>query len=150
MADNEEKMSNGDAVEYLTNLLNKQLLVTTKDNRLFLGSLKCTDKAGGVPALKAHVQYPNSSHNALLTHQSSQTNTTQDRNIILSQTYEYREPSAAAIAAAASASLKSSTNGSSDKVEAEMTSRYLGLTTIPGDAIVKICLQEFESQKRKG
>ncbi|KAI1132768.1 hypothetical protein F5Y10DRAFT_185465 [Nemania abortiva] len=65
-----------------------------------------------------------------------------DRNVVLSLTYEYRQPSQQKLveAAAAAASANSQT------VKADMTSRYLGLVVIPGEHIVKTEVEEFTSQ----
>jgi len=93
------------AEEYLTSLLNKNLRVTTTDDRIFLGEFKCTDT---------------------------------DLNIILSHTFEYRLPSPPKSSAI--------TEAWKDKVILDMTSRYVGLVVVPGEHIVKIELEEFESQ----
>ncbi|KAI1500246.1 hypothetical protein F5X99DRAFT_386921 [Biscogniauxia marginata] len=64
------------------------------------------------------------------------------RNIVLSLTYEYRQPSQQKLAEAAAASSSSG----QDTVKADMTSRYLGLVVIPGEHIVKMEVEEFVSQ----
>ncbi|TGJ88476.1 hypothetical protein E0Z10_g316 [Xylaria hypoxylon] len=65
-----------------------------------------------------------------------------DRNVVLSVTHEYRQPSQQKLteATAAAASENSQT------VKADMTSRYLGLVVIPGEHIVKMEVEEFISQ----
>ncbi|KAI1147106.1 LSM domain-containing protein [Nemania diffusa] len=65
-----------------------------------------------------------------------------DRNVVLSITYEYRQPSQQKLteAAAAAASANSQT------VKADMSSRYLGLVVIPGEHIAKMEVEEFTSQ----
>ncbi|KAF3057378.1 N-alpha-acetyltransferase 38-A, NatC auxiliary subunit [Daldinia childiae] len=65
-------------------------------------------------------------------------------NIVLSLTYEYREPSQQKLAEAKAASSSSS----ADKVALDMTSRYLGLVVVPGEHIVKIEVEEFSSQAK--
>ncbi|KAI0109161.1 hypothetical protein GGR51DRAFT_512980 [Nemania sp. FL0031] len=65
-----------------------------------------------------------------------------DRNVVLSLTYEYRQPSQQKLTEAAAAA--ASTN--SQTVKADMTSRYLGLVVIPGEHIVKMEVEEFASQ----
>ncbi|KAI0548390.1 hypothetical protein F4679DRAFT_322552 [Xylaria curta] len=65
-----------------------------------------------------------------------------DRNVVLSLTYEYRQPSQQKLAEAAAAAASSS----SETVKADMTSRYLGLVVIPGEHIVKMEVEEFTSQ----
>ncbi|KAI8954911.1 hypothetical protein F4801DRAFT_530433 [Xylaria longipes] len=65
-----------------------------------------------------------------------------DRNVVLSFTYEYRHPSQQKLAEAAAAAAGTS----SGTVEADMTSRYLGLVVIPGEHIVKMEVEEFTSQ----
>ncbi|KAK0734404.1 hypothetical protein B0T26DRAFT_688348 [Lasiosphaeria miniovina] len=69
-----------------------------------------------------------------------------ESNIVLQDTYEYRQPSLQAlqkqveeaVGAAAAATIK-----------ADMTSRFLGLVVVPGNHIVKMELDEFVSQMRK-
>ncbi|KAI0849639.1 hypothetical protein F5Y00DRAFT_261424 [Daldinia vernicosa] len=63
-------------------------------------------------------------------------------NIVLSLTYEYREPSQQKLAEAKAASSASG----ADKVALDMTSRYLGLVVVPGEHIVKMEVEEFSSQ----
>lgn len=70
----------------------------------------------------------------------------QDRNVVLSHTYEYRQPSDEQLAAQAASA---SAAGSSNKVAVDMTSRYLGLVVVPGQYIVKMELEEFASQAKK-
>ncbi|KAI0474700.1 hypothetical protein F4859DRAFT_76559 [Xylaria cf. heliscus] len=65
-----------------------------------------------------------------------------DRNVVLSLTYEYRQPSQQKLAEAAAAAL----SGNSATIKADMTSRYLGLVVIPGEHIVKMEVEEFTSQ----
>ncbi|KAI3324800.1 hypothetical protein HD806DRAFT_534261 [Xylariaceae sp. AK1471] len=67
-----------------------------------------------------------------------------DRNVVLSVTYEYRQPSQQKLAEAAAAAV----NADSKTVKADMTSRYLGLVVIPGEHIVKMEVEEFTSQER--
>ncbi|KAI0837508.1 Sm-like ribonucleoprotein [Hypoxylon sp. FL0890] len=63
-------------------------------------------------------------------------------NVVLSLTYEYRQPSQQKLAEAAAAAASSGLV----KVAADMTSRYLGLVVIPGEHIVKMEVEEFASQ----
>ncbi|OTA64160.1 Sm-like ribonucleo protein [Hypoxylon sp. EC38] len=63
-------------------------------------------------------------------------------NVVLSLTYEYRQPSQQKLAEAAAAA----TSSGSAKVTADMTSRYLGLVVIPGEHITKMEVEEFASQ----
>ncbi|KAI1115730.1 hypothetical protein F5Y14DRAFT_112958 [Nemania sp. NC0429] len=65
-----------------------------------------------------------------------------DRNVVLSLTYEYRQPSQQTLTEAAAAAAMNNTQ----TVKAEMTSRYLGLVVIPGQHIVKMEVEEFVSQ----
>jgi hypothetical protein len=61
--------------------------------------------------------------------------------VVLSNAYEYRQPSEHKLkAAAAKAGGKS--------VKLDMTSRYLGLVVLPGHHIVKIEVEHFASQMR--
>ena len=63
----------------------------------------------------------------------------QERNIILGQAFEYREPSATAVKAAADAS---AVEGSTGKMKLDMTSRFLGLIVVPGQHITRIELED--------
>ncbi|KAI1650040.1 uncharacterized protein F4817DRAFT_329547 [Daldinia loculata] len=65
-------------------------------------------------------------------------------NIVLSLTYEYREPSQQKLAEAKA----SSSAPGADKVALDMTSRYLGLVVVPGEHIVKMEVEEFSSQAK--
>ncbi|PSR76107.1 hypothetical protein BD289DRAFT_378898 [Coniella lustricola] len=68
-----------------------------------------------------------------------------DRNIVLAYTYEYRQPSAEQLAAAAEKSIQAG-----DKtVKLDMTHRYLGLVVVPGEHIVKIEKEDFASQMKR-
>jgi hypothetical protein len=58
-----------------------------------------------------------------------------DRNIILSQTFEYRLP-------------PPPKNIDGEKAVLDMTSRYMGLVVVPGQYIERIEVEEFESQVR--
>ncbi|KAI6761246.1 hypothetical protein HG531_001799 [Fusarium graminearum] len=66
-----------------------------------------------------------------------------DRNIVLSHTYEYRQPSSREREKAVEEA-----DGASVKVD--MTSRYLGLVVIPGHHIAKMEVEQFASQVRDG
>jgi hypothetical protein len=68
----------------------------------------------------------------------------QDRNVVLSVTYEYRQPSQQTLAEASAAA----ESANSKTVKADMISRYLGLVVIPGEHIVKMEVEEFSSQVR--
>jgi len=58
----------------------------------------------------------------------------QDRNVILAHTYEYRLPSQQRLA--------EQWGAGAEKVEVDMTSRYLGLVVVPGQFITKIEAEE--------
>lgn len=70
---------------------------------------------------------------------SSSAERAQERNIILSQAFEYREPSLNAIKAAANASAMPKPT---EKVKLDMTSRFLGLIVVPGQYITRIEIEE--------
>ncbi|KAH9892965.1 Sm-like ribonucleoprotein [Xylariomycetidae sp. FL2044] len=63
------------------------------------------------------------------------------RNVVLSLTYEYRQPSQRQLAEAAAAAAVDA-----ETISANMSSRYLGLVVIPGQHIVKMEVEEFASQ----
>lgn len=114
-------MDNTKATEYLQTLLNKKLCVYTNDSRMFYGDFKCTDKA-------SHVVY-------ILRALELSANMSQECNIILSQSYEYRQPTPDAVKAAAESSSESSSTAT---VKVDMTGRFLGLIVVPGKYITKI------------
>ncbi len=66
----------------------------------------------------------------------------QERNIILSQAFEYREPSSKVVSSAAQAF---GSAGSAEKLKLNMTSRFLGLIVVPGQYITKIEVEEQEN-----
>ncbi|KAI5864766.1 hypothetical protein GGS23DRAFT_561701 [Durotheca rogersii] len=67
-------------------------------------------------------------------------------NVVLSLTYEYRQPSAQKLAEAAAASTSFGGGGEGGAVKADMTSRYLGLVVVPSEHVVKMEVEEFVSQ----
>ncbi|KAF7887873.1 uncharacterized protein EAF01_011027 [Botrytis porri] len=103
---------------YLNNLLCKTLLVHTTDNRMFRGEFKCTDS---------------------------------DLNIILSETYEYRIPHSPPAPTSSSPQPQDPTS-SPPELQSQpllnITPRWLGLVVVPGAHILRIELEEFESQVR--
>ncbi|CAH0056659.1 unnamed protein product [Clonostachys solani] len=72
--------------------------------------------------------------------------TDQHQNVVLAQTFEYRQPSTqqreAAAAAAEAAGRPPAT------LTMDLTSRYLGLVVVPGHHIIKMELEQFASQVR--
>ncbi|KAM0203491.1 hypothetical protein ACHAPA_000550 [Fusarium lateritium] len=66
-----------------------------------------------------------------------------DKNIVLANSYEYRQPSPRERAKAAG-------EAHGDTVKVDMSSRYLGLIVIPGQHITKLEVEEFASQMRDG
>ncbi|KAI9755448.1 MAG: hypothetical protein M1815_004944 [Lichina confinis] len=64
--------------------------------------------------------------------------TDNDRNVILSATYEYRPPSPAAIASRAA----TATAQELSRFNLDMTSRFLGLVVVPGQHITRIEVEE--------
>lgn len=66
--------------------------------------------------------------------------TDKDKNIILANAHEYREPSQAALEAAA---VEASPSNQA-KVVADMTSRFVGLIVVPGEHIVRMELEEYD------
>ncbi|KAI1425118.1 hypothetical protein F5Y12DRAFT_393301 [Xylaria sp. FL1777] len=67
-----------------------------------------------------------------------------DCNVVISLTYEYRQPSQQKLIEAASAAAAADAN--STTIKADMASIYLGLVVIPGEHIVKMEVEEFTSQ----
>jgi N-alpha-acetyltransferase 38, NatC auxiliary subunit len=130
------KMEKSQAEDYLTSLLGKTLRVTTNDTRMFLGQFKCTDSVR-LPILSP--QSPSIPYTLPPNPNSISNPNFQDRNIILSSTFEYRLPPP-----------PKNIQGQAT-VTMDMTSRYLGLVVVPGEYIVKIEVEEFASQvKGKG
>lgn len=66
----------------------------------------------------------------------------QDSNVVLSHTYEYRQPSVPKRVEETTQVSEAAT------VKLDMTSRYLGLVVVPGKYIVKMEVEEFASQIR--
>ncbi|KAF7560907.1 hypothetical protein G7046_g3242 [Stylonectria norvegica] len=66
-----------------------------------------------------------------------------DKNIVLAYTYEYRQPSSKQRADAAAQSPDVA-------ITLDMTSRYLGLVVVPGHHIIKMEVEHFASQLKKG
>ncbi|KAK8165262.1 hypothetical protein BKA80DRAFT_309383 [Phyllosticta citrichinensis] len=112
-------MKNAQAMPFLSQFVGRNLRIHVSDGRMFIGQMRCADKLidGPSPA--------------------------QDRNTILAQTHEYRQPSAHALRdalaspeAASSASLSNPSSAASVKLQ--MTSRFVGLVVVPGQYITKI------------
>ncbi len=116
-------MDNTKATEYLQNLLNKKFRVYTNDSRMFYGDFKCTD----------NVSHPVQDYKPAV-------NVFQECNIILSQSYEYRQPTANAVQAAAESPTGTS---STETLKVDMTSRFLGLIVVPGQYITKIEVEDL-------
>lgn len=148
-------MDKDEARAFLASLLNKNLRIVATDGRMFLGQFKCTDPVGfhrpsrAFPVCAIHfVPYAGASVLLLEAREKARrvkclvlTCCLQDENVILANTYEYRQPSAKEQAEAAKAA---ATSGGTVKMD--MTSRYLGLVVVPGQHIVKIEVEEFASQ----
>ena len=62
-------------------------------------------------------------------------------NIILAQSFEYRQPSLDAIKAA-SEEIPTSNSTFTSNLKVDMTSRFLGLIVVPGQYITKIELED--------
>ncbi|KAF7914856.1 hypothetical protein EAE99_010557 [Botrytis elliptica] len=120
-----ESPAREEARAYLHNLLCKTLLVHTTDHRMFRGEFKCTDS---------------------------------DLNVILSETYEYRIPPSPPIPTTTSTTSSSTqpqdptSSASQSQPQPQpllnITPRWLGLVVVPGAHILRIELEEFESQTR--
>ncbi|TGO28381.1 hypothetical protein BPAE_0028g00280 [Botrytis paeoniae] len=118
-----ESPARKEARAYLHNLLCKILLVHTTDHRMFRGEFKCTDS---------------------------------DLNVILSETYEYRIPPSPPTPTATSSSspqpkdpiTSAPQSQSQSQPLLNITPRWLGLVVVPGAHILRIELEEFESQVR--
>lgn len=122
-------MDKDEARQFLSSILNRNLRVITTDGRMFWGSFKCTD---------AVCHPPTPYTNAGL---SADCFLIQDKNIVLANTYEYRQPSMRQQNEAAE-------DASIGTVSLDMRSRYLGLVVVPGPHIVKMEVEEFASQIR--
>ncbi|TGO74741.1 hypothetical protein BELL_0259g00030 [Botrytis elliptica] len=138
-----ESPAREEARAYLHNLLCKTLLVHTTDHRMFRGEFKCTDsiKEEEPPEEKAN-PFPSP----------------QDLNVILSETYEYRIPPSPPIPTTTSTTSSSTqpqdptSSASQSQPQPQpllnITPRWLGLVVVPGAHILRIELEEFESQTR--
>jgi hypothetical protein len=73
----------------------------------------------------------------------------QDRNIILSHTFEYRPPAPPSASKLRELAAKQEEEGEgAGTVTLDMTSRYMGLVVVPGEYIVRIEVEEFVSQMK--
>jgi N-alpha-acetyltransferase 38, NatC auxiliary subunit len=158
-------MEKSQAEDYLTSLLNKTLRVTTTDTRMFLGQFKCTDSVPFPSSFPSSLVpppcFPFSPSSKTLPHPSIPLphllkpmglltpQSKQDRNIILSQTFEYRLPPppkpTSTSTTLPSTSLSSPEN---ETTTLDLSSRYMGLVVVPGEYISRIEVEEFESQVR--
>lgn len=114
-----EKMADDQSVKYLESKLGKQMRIHTTDSRMFIGEFKCTD----------NVNLPCEPW------QTVNCNTCQECNIILSHSYEYRQPTFKAVQHA-------QVGSSTPVLKMDMTSRCLGLIVVPGQHITKIEIEE--------
>lgn len=128
MGDQDTSPDKEEAAEFLQSLINKNLRVTTTDSRMFWGQFKCTDPVSTRPLVGPR-------------HESVADTETQDSNVVLAHTYEYRPPSTQKLAEATTAQA-----AEAGTVKLDMTSRYLGLVVVPGKYIVKMEVEEFASQ----
>ncbi|PHH67025.1 hypothetical protein CDD81_4420 [Ophiocordyceps australis] len=62
-----------------------------------------------------------------------------DMNVVLANTYEYRQPSIRSLR-------RQMAETGASSVKADMTSRYLGLVVVPGQHVVRLELEQFASQ----
>jgi hypothetical protein len=73
----------------------------------------------------------------------------QDRNIILSQTFEYRLPPPPKFPKPTSTSPSTTLSDKNNETTTlDLSSRYMGLVVVPGEYISRIEVEEFESQVR--
>lgn len=133
-------MEKSQAEDFLKSLLNKNLRITTSDTRMFLGQFKCTDSVRlpfppSLPPYLLPLIFP--TPNPTLFNSNNLPN--QDRNIILSHTFEYRLPSLPP---------PSALQTGKEPVTLDMTSRYLGLVVVPGEYVTRIEVEEFASQMK--
>jgi N-alpha-acetyltransferase 38, NatC auxiliary subunit len=120
-------MSKDDSLAFLKSLINKNLRITTSDNRIFYGSFKCTDPVRAIHELQSGEDKPHQ--------EASLLTSKQDCNVVLSQTFEYRQQTPEAAAAAAAA------GGSAAPFDIDKTARYLGLVVVPGEQITAIAAE---------
>lgn len=136
-------MDKAAAQTFLQGLLNRKLRVHTTDERMFWGEFKCTDPVSprSAPGLCPNLLSPTESE-SLTKPRCSQLS--QDRNIVLQYTYEYRQPSTAQRTKAAAAA-----GADAASFKMDLLHRYLGLVVVPGEHIVKIEKEDFASQMKK-
>lgn len=116
-------MAGSDSLQFLTGLLGKTLHISILDGRRFTGQ-----------------QYLLAPEVSTKPTAGSFKCTDRDTNIVLSNTFEYRKPSAKE-----EARLIEEAKIAGKPVKADMTSRFLGLVTIGRAQIVKIELEERRS-----
>lgn len=115
-------MEKTQATDYLNNLINKTLRITTTDARTFIGTFKCTDSDCNIILARSH-EYRRPTSSAI----------------------------AAALSSSCSSSSSSTTNTEEKQgttVKVDMTSRFVGLIVVPGEHICKIEVEEFASQSK--
>ncbi|PKS08228.1 hypothetical protein jhhlp_005170 [Lomentospora prolificans] len=135
-----------EARDYLSSLINKYLRVTSTDGRIFWGQFRCIDPVRVARIFPAFLLLDPPT-TLIVKRDASDCPADRicgkDHNIVLSQTFEYRQPSAQKRLEAAQVS------GASEKTNLQMTSRFLGLVVIPGQHIAKVELEEFACQLKK-
>ncbi|AEO66107.1 uncharacterized protein THITE_2113946 [Thermothielavioides terrestris NRRL 8126] len=154
-----------EATAFLQSLLNKNLRVTTTDNRMFWGAFKCTDSESNI-VLEHTYEYRHPtpreilSQAAALSSPSPSTPTTTTAAAAATASSSSSSSAAAQAATAAdgggsdrdgrggTGTETGSSSSSAGTVTLEMTSRYLGLVVVPGKHIVRIEAEEFASQLR--
>ncbi|KAL1839487.1 hypothetical protein VTJ49DRAFT_1462 [Mycothermus thermophilus] len=134
-----------ESAAYLRSLLNKNLRVTTTDNRMFWGSFKCTDYESNIVLQHTYeYRFPMVTPESLAAAAEQQSQQSQQE--------EQKPPETATETETESQPNPSSTTATPPNqkktVKLDMTSRYLGLVVVPGKHIVRIEVEEFASQMR--
>lgn len=140
-------MDSEHAHRFLNSLINKNLRIFATDGRMFMGQFKCTDavrdfQVSSALEIRSHALCFFSDPRSF----PAPNRLVQKQNVVLQNTYEYREPSPQQRAEAAAAA--AADPGAAASIKLDMTSRFLGLITISGEYIVKMEVEEFESQMR--
>ncbi|KAL6413654.1 LSM domain-containing protein 1 [Ilyonectria robusta] len=101
----------------------------------------CSGEHSNAPILYVLSAHSNLNDHSGLVDGLALTELLKDKNIVLANTYEYRQPSSKQRAEAA-------VKAGDEAVTLDMTSRFLGLVVVPGHHIVKMEVEQFASQMR--
>ncbi|KAL2270221.1 hypothetical protein VTJ83DRAFT_2405 [Remersonia thermophila] len=131
-----------ESAAYLRALLNKNLRVTTTDNRMFWGTFRCTDYESNIVLQHTYeYRFPTVTSESLAAAAAAEGRRQE-------QQQQARQAGQEAATETDARPGPASAPDEKKTVRLDMTSRYLGLVVVPGKHIVKIEVEEFASQVR--